>query len=141
LNLHPFVGKLRYAEATSPGGAKLLFDTAGGLTLLSPPAAQSAHCVPYTKLTALRMNGDRFDVDGCGSTRIAFDSLTVHPESGVFELMDLLPAGLPRLDGLVSLQTFVGHVVTIDLAANRLERMVVVLDLKKGAGWARLNRR
>jgi hypothetical protein len=35
----------------------------------------------------------------------------------------------------------VGHVVTIDLAANRLERMVVVLDLKKGAGWARLNRR
>lgn len=109
--------------------------------MLSPPAAQSAHCVPYTKLTALRMNGDRFDVDGCGSTRIAFDSLTVHPESGVFELMDLLPAGLPRLDGLVSLQTFVGHVVTIDLAANRLERMVVVLDLKKGAGWARLNRR
>jgi hypothetical protein len=27
------------------------------------------------------------------------------------------------------------------LNADLLERMVVVLDLKKGAGWARLNRR
>jgi len=67
------------------------------------------------------MNGERFDVESCGPAEIAFDSLVVNPEAGVFDLMALLPAGLPRLDGLISLQTFTGFVVAIDLARNRLE--------------------
>jgi hypothetical protein len=121
VTLHPYVGKLRYVEATSPPGARLLFDTAGGLTLLSPAIAQSAHCIPYKRLTAFRMAGTRFDVDGCGPAQVAFGSLAVQPESAVFDLMSILPAGLPQLDGLISLQTFLGSVVTIDLARERLE--------------------
>lgn len=121
LNLYPYAGKLRYLEPTSPAGTRLLFDTGGGLTLLSPTSAASVRCVPYTRLTALRMSGERFDVDGCGPVRLAFDTLLVEPDVGVFDLMTLLPDGLPPLDGLASLQTFTGHVVTIDLANNRME--------------------
>lgn len=118
--LHPYVGKLRYLEASSPPGARLLFDTGGGLTLLSQSAANLVDCTPYTRLTAFRMSGERFDVDGCGPTQLAFGSLLVEPEAAVFDLMALLPEGLPRLDGLASLQTFAGHVAVIDLANNEL---------------------
>ena len=119
--LHPYVGKLRYLEASSPPGARLLFDTGGGLTLLSQSAANSVDCAPYARLTAFRMSGERFDVDGCGPMQLAFGSLLVEPEAAVFDLMALLPEGLPRLDGLASLQTFAGHVAVIDLANNQLK--------------------
>jgi hypothetical protein len=121
VNLHAYAGKLRYVESSSPAGAKLLFDTGGGLTLYSPAVASAADCTPYKRLTALRMNGERFEVEGCGPSRLTFDALALQPEAGVFDLMALLPKELPRLDGLVSLQTFADHVVTIDLANNSLE--------------------
>ena len=117
--LHRYAGKLRYVEASFPPGAHLLFDTGGGLTLLSPNTAKSVHCAPYTRLTAFRMSGERFDVDGCGPVRLSFGSLVVEPDAAVFDLMSLL-SGLPNLDGLASLQTFAGHAVTVDLANNQL---------------------
>ena len=52
---------------------------------------------------------------------LAFGSLTVQPEAGVFDLMQLLPAELPPLDGVLSLQTFAGHVLTLDLGHDRVE--------------------
>jgi hypothetical protein len=121
LELHPYAGQLRYIEATSPVGARFLFDTGGGLTLLSPSLAKKLGCTPFTRMTTLRMNGERFDVDGCGPSRLTFDSLAVAPDAGIFDLMALLPAGLPRLDGLASLQTFAQRVVSLDLAQNRLD--------------------
>jgi len=121
VSLHPYAGKLRYIESSSPARARLLFDTAGGLTLFSPAIASAAECHPYTKLTSLRMSGERLEVDGCGPSRLAIDTLKLQPEAGVFDLMALLPKELPRIDGLVSLQTFADHVVTIDLARNTLE--------------------
>jgi hypothetical protein len=120
LSLHRYAGKLRYLEANAPPGAHLLFDTGGGLTFLTPSAAESIGCVPYTQLTALRANGDRFEAEGCGPVQLSFDSLQVRPELGVFDLMALLPSGLPRLDGLASVATFAGRVLTIDLAHERL---------------------
>jgi hypothetical protein len=66
------------------------------------------------------MNGERFDVESCGPSRLVFGSLTVNADTGLFDLMSLLPTGLPKLDGLASLQTFAGQVVTLDLAGNRL---------------------
>jgi len=82
--------------------------------------AKRVECDPYRRITTFRMNGDRFDVGGCGPSTLSFGSLTVRPETGLFDLSDLLPAELPPLDGLASLQTFAGKVVTLDLAKNRL---------------------
>ena len=62
VSLEPYVGKLRQAQPTAPPGTHFLFDSGGGLTLLSPAVAASLHCTPYTRLSALRMHGDRFDV-------------------------------------------------------------------------------
>ncbi len=120
LTLHHYAGRLRYVESTSPTAARLLFDTAGGITLLSPDSARSMGCVPYTTLTGFRMNGERFDAEGCGSTRLAFGSLDLSPDVAVFDLMSLLPSELPALDGLASLQTFRDHVVTLDFANDTL---------------------
>lgn len=120
LPLSPYVGKLRSLELASPPGGRLLFDTGGGLTLLSPDLAARAGCVPYTRRTGLRMSGERFDVASCGPVTLALRELHVEAEAGVFDLATLLPAGLPRLDGLASLQTFAGRTLTIDLARNWL---------------------
>ena len=86
------------------------------MTLLSPDSARSVGCVPYTTLTGFRMTGERFDAEGCGPTRIAFGALDLSPDVAVFDLMSLLPSELPALDGLASLQTFGGRVVTLDFA-------------------------
>lgn len=120
LVLHPYVGRLRFLEAASPAGARLLFDTGGGLTFLAPDVADSLHCIAYSRLTALRMSGERFDVDSCGAVQLRFGALEVRPNTAVLDLMKVLPQGLPHLDGLASLQTFDGHVVTLDLARGLL---------------------
>ncbi|HEX4955969.1 MAG TPA: hypothetical protein VF017_21480 [Thermoanaerobaculia bacterium] len=120
LPLSPYVGKLRSLELTSPPGGRLLFDTGGGLTLLSPDLAARAGCAPYTRRTGLRMSGERFDVATCGPVGLGFGNLRVAAEAGVFDLATLLPAGLPKVDGLASLQTFAGLTLTIDLARSQI---------------------
>jgi hypothetical protein len=44
----------------------------------------------------------------------------VDSTAGVWDLMSVLPDGLPVLDGLVSLETFRDRLVTLDLAAGEL---------------------
>jgi hypothetical protein len=121
LVLHPYAGRLRFIETTSPPGARLLFDTGGGFTLLAPDVADSLHCVAYSSVSALRMSGERFDLDACGPVTLQFGPLTVHPDAAVFDLMKLLPEGLPHVDGLASLENFDGHRVTLDLSRGLVE--------------------
>jgi hypothetical protein len=121
LELKPYAGRLRYLELTSPAGVRLLFDSGGGITLLSPATASSAGCVPYTRVSTMRMSGERFEIDACGPATLQFGNLQVRPEIGVFDLSALLPAGMPPVDGLASLQTFEGFWLLLDLGHNRIE--------------------
>lgn len=120
--LEPYAGRLRQVTVGIAGRERpLLFDTGGGLTLIQPDVADLAGCTPHGRITGWRMNGERVEFRKCGRVPLGFGpSFTVEREVAVFDLMALLPDGLPALAGLVSLHTFQDHPMTLDLARNRL---------------------
>ncbi|KPJ61551.1 MAG: hypothetical protein AMJ46_00040 [Latescibacteria bacterium DG_63] len=97
-----------------------IFDTGGGLTLLTPQLAERIGCRPYGRVTGFRMSGERLDLERCGEMDLKVGEMPLRAEASVFDLMSLLPDGWPELGGLVSLHTFQNRILTLDMAANRL---------------------
>jgi predicted aspartyl protease len=97
-----------------------LFDTGGGLTLISPELAAAIGCQPYGRMTGFRMSGEEVHFQQCGETQIAVNGLALTPAVGVFDLMALLPEGLPPLFGVLSLHTFQDYPITLDLQTGEL---------------------
>ncbi len=120
--LETYVGKLKQVRVTIAGGERqFLFDTGGGYTLISPAIAQALGCVPSGRIAGFRMTGERFDTPLCRRVRFSIGTLTSQTETaGVFDLMALLPKELPRLDGVISLASFQGRRIALDLAAGKL---------------------
>jgi len=122
LPLRPYVGRLRTltVEVAGESGA-FLFDTGGGRTLVTPEVAERVGCEPAGRSVGFRMSGERVDFALCGEVSLEMQGEPFpHSEVAVFDLMGLLPEGLPTLDGLVSLETFRDLPVTLELAADRL---------------------
>jgi len=120
IGLATYVGDLRTIPLTIGNWTgKVLFDTGGGLNLVSPAVADSIGCTPVGRLTGFRYSGESIHAPGCGVRSLASLSYTRNTELAVFDLMALL-GDAPPLDGLVGLPLFEGHVLTIDLANNRL---------------------
>lgn len=100
---------------------RLLFDTGGGRTLLAPDVAHRLGCIPSGHVMGFRMTGERVEFTQCPGATLTIGQLSVrHAPIGVFDLMALLPAGLPRLDGVLSLETFAGQTITLNLLCRRL---------------------
>ena len=99
---------------------KLLFDTGGGLTLLSKGVLADAGCAPWGRMTGFRMFGDRGDGPRCSGVALALPGYRVTPP--VVGIIDLgaLNAADRALDGLASLNLFDGKAITLDLANGRL---------------------
>jgi len=121
--LEAFAGKLKQVRVTIAGSERrFLFDTGGGYTLISPAVAQALGCKPAGRIAGFRMRGDRFDTQVCQDVRFTIGSLPSQIETvGVFDLMALLPKELPRLEGVVSLASFRGRRIALDLAGGRLD--------------------
>ena len=67
------------------------------------------------------MNGDMVVTPSCAGPPLTIGGWKAPPQTlGVFDLMSLLPPDWPRLDGVISLRSFAGKRVTLDLAANAL---------------------
>jgi hypothetical protein len=121
IGLQPYEGTLRTTEVSIGGLSKpFAFDTGGGVTIVTPTVAQEIECQPYGLITGFRMNGEKVELERCGPKEITIAGWSVTVEVAVFDLMSLLPSGWPELGGLVSLHTFEGEVVTLELAENRL---------------------
>ncbi|AFL90381.1 hypothetical protein Terro_4176 [Terriglobus roseus DSM 18391] len=136
--------RTRWVLPVSVGGAerKLLFDTGGGLTLLSPDALKG--CDAWGRLTGFRMFGDRGDTKRCSNIRIGVsDYSVVLPAVGFINLGKLNP-GDADLDGIASLNLFDGKPVTIDFLNGQLtvESPESLAERTKGMRHlkARLNR-
>ncbi len=117
--LEPFADR-RQAIAVVVAGDTLrfLFDTAGGVTALSPRLAERLGCAPNGRLTGYRMTGERLDLPTCDGVSLRVGPLDVRTDAVVLSLDGAFGPDAPRLDGLVSLQTL-GHVpLTLDLARN-----------------------
>ena len=121
--LHRYQGRLRTIRVTVEGRAlEFLFDTGGGLTLVSPAVAERARCAPAGRSVGYRLSGERLDTPLCTRTiPMALGGWqTAVAGAGVLDVMKLLPAGWPPLAGVISLHTFAGRAITLDLAHDKL---------------------
>lgn len=131
LRLQPYLGRLFTVETTVDGRpARLLLDTGGGLTMITPDFAARTGCRPHGGVTAFRMSGERVVTRKCLPMELRAAGYSRRLEPVVFDLMALLPKDVPPLDGVLSLDAFEGHRVKLDLAHRVLE-----VDGPPPIGW------
>jgi hypothetical protein len=100
---------------------RFVFDTAGGMTMVSPGYAAKIGCKPWGRLTGHRMMGDRLDTPRCDelSLRVGGSTLPVKV-AGVLDIAPLIAKDAEPLEGLVALDLFAGRTITIDFPGKRL---------------------
>lgn len=120
--LAPYAGRLRsIGGVVGDRNVDLLFDSGGGWTILSPELARHSGCEPAGRAVGLRMTGERIEAPLCANMPLQLGGFQRQAgPAAVWDLMPLLPAGLPRVDGVVSLATFAGRTITLDLAHERI---------------------
>ncbi|HEX8028308.1 MAG TPA: aspartyl protease family protein [Vicinamibacterales bacterium] len=120
--LSPWTGLLRSITVTVDGTAHpFIFDTGGGTTMITPEVAASVRCTPYGRNIGFRMSGEPVEFGYCDNVALRLGQVALTREPvGVFDLQSILPAGLPRADGVLSLRSFRDRPLTIALGAGRL---------------------
>ena len=123
LELQPYVGRLVTVTGRLHGDSlRLLFDSGGGETLLAPWVATDIPCEPAGRSVGFRMSGERVEWPLCDDVALDFAGQTVVDSVvGIWDVMGILPEGLPRLDGIVSLETFRDRLLILSLAESTLE--------------------
>jgi hypothetical protein len=91
------------------------------MTVFTPEVAAEAGCMLGGPLTGFRMWGERIDAPRCEGATLSVAGWVSRPHTVmVLDINKLLPPDWPRLDGLIALASFDGHVVTFDLPGRRL---------------------
>jgi hypothetical protein len=119
--LQKYMGVLRALDVTV--GAEtvpFIFDTAGGLTFVTPEFARRHGCQAYGRVVGFRMSGEQLSFPRCGQMTLGLGRRQHVVETAVFDIMALLPEGWPEVGGIVSLHTFKDSAITIELGANRV---------------------
>lgn len=122
LELQPYFRELRTVRVSiGQETFVFLFDTGAGVTAITPQTARKLGCTPYGQDIGFRMSGERVAFGRCGrmALRSGGWSATVDPV-GVFDLAAVLPPELPQLDGILGLDAFRGHLITIDWPARKI---------------------
>lgn len=98
----------------------LLFDTGGGVTLLSNDLAKSIDCKFWGRTTGYNMFGERSEGPHCDNVSLTAGSVSLTPVNvGTIDFGDRFP-GDKNPDGLLSLDAFDGKAITLDQAAATL---------------------
>jgi hypothetical protein len=120
--LSTYAGLLRSMTVSVASAAhQFIFDTGAGETVITPEIASAIGCVPYGRAIGFRASGEQVASQYCDDVLLRLgDVAIVHERVGVFDLRSLLPAGAPPADGVISLRSFRGQPVTIDLAVGRI---------------------
>lgn len=120
IQLEPW--RTRWTLRARIGGAsrRLLLDTGGGVTLVSPGIAKAAGCDPWGRRTGYNMFGQRFDGPMCNGLAVDIgDARYVPAVTGLVNMAKLNPAD-STLDGIAALDLFDGQVITLDLGRGQL---------------------
>lgn len=120
--LEPYLGNQSAVRLSVEGHAGLfLFDTGEGVSTVTPAFARSLGRAPWGRITGFRMSGERLDFPRCDNLHFEVgDARFEAPIVGVFDIMSLLPAGVPALQGALGLDIFAGMVITIEPRARRI---------------------
>jgi len=123
LQLDQYFRELRTLRLDSEvGSLTLLFDTGGGATSVTPDVAARMGCEPYGRDVAHRMTGELVEFRQCDAREFRVGDWRGRVEPlAVFDVNALLPRELPRLDGVLALDAFRGHVFTLDWPAGQLQ--------------------
>jgi len=122
LALEPYFRELRTVRVSAGGESlRLLFDTGGGATLVTPEVAIRRGCQPYGRDVGHRMTGERVEFQQCEALDLPLGVWQNRIEPvAVFDVNGLLPPELPRLDGVLALDAFRGQVVSLDWRSERV---------------------
>ena len=122
IQLSIYAGLLRSMAVTVADAAHtFIFDTGGGETMITPDVASTIGCMPYGRTIGFRAGGEQVAFEYCDDVLLRLGDVAIaHERVGVFDFKSILPAGAPPADGVVSLRSFRGQPVTIDLAKGRI---------------------
>ncbi len=117
-----YVGKLKSVDVFIKGVKyNFLFDSGGGETFISPEIANLLGKEIYGGSTGIRMDGEMIKYQKADNISLKIGaSEKFHQTIGVWDIMNILPEGLPKVDGVLSLKSFINDILTIDLSKNIL---------------------
>ena len=97
-----------------------LFDTGGGVTLLTEEFSKGIECKYWGRNTGYNMFGKRFEGPACNGLSVSIAGRRYVPAiTGLVNMAALNPAD-SALDGIAALDLFDGRAVTLDLSHGRL---------------------
>lgn len=97
------------------------FDTAGGITIVSPDFARAAGCQPWGQLVGFQMTGNRLAEPRCDNFSFTAGGYRITaPVAGVLEVAPLIARDAAPIQGSLALDAFAGRTITIDFAAGEL---------------------
>ncbi len=97
-----------------------LFDSGMGVTMISPDIAKELGCQPFGQISGVNAGGERVDMQRCENASLNVGGFTKTGQVGVFNIMSFFNERTPQIGGAISLHTFEGQILTIDLAKDRL---------------------
>ena len=98
-----------------------LFDTGGGITIVTPAMAASSGCHVWGRLTGFRATGERLDTQRCDDLHVSLGGRDfTAPIASVFDLGKVVGPDMPVLSGLIALDLFAGRTITIRPLAREL---------------------
>jgi hypothetical protein len=97
-----------------------LFDTGGGVTVISPAVAAKIGCAPSGRSVGFRMTGQMLAGPYCHDVALSLGGLALRDDAGVMDLAQMLGPSAPRVDGMISLSTQRGRALTLDFEGNQL---------------------
>jgi hypothetical protein len=97
-----------------------LFDTGGGTTVISPHDSAILGCTPGGKRFGVRLTGEALSGRACANVTLGVGPLEVTDDVGVMDLGRLLGPRAPAVRGMISLASFRGRLLTVDLAHDIL---------------------
>lgn len=122
LSLAPYNAGGHRAVSVVIGGdtVPMLFDTAGGVTAITPALAAKLGCTPSGSATGFRMTGEALHLPGCRNVTLSLGGMQVTTDVVVLDLSGLEPSpGGAPLAGMVSMHTLRGQALTLDLARSQ----------------------
>jgi hypothetical protein len=114
-------GHLRTIKVHVGGdSADYLFDTGGGVNVISPQDSALLGCTPGGRGFGVRLTGEVLSGRTCANVTLGVGPFRVTTDAGVMDLAKLLGPGAPQVRGLVSLEAFQDRALTLDLAHERM---------------------